>query len=247
MSDKATPRPGAKRAVGPLAFLGAAGVVTALNLIPHGETVLYPLAVFTTWVHEACHALAAWVLGADVLGLLVRPDTSGLATYAFNPQEFGTFSRATTTSAGYLGAALAAAGLLAAARKPVLHRPVLGALTLLLVLTVLLWVRTAFGVVVLLLIAAGLGAVAFALSAEVAKWALLLLGLQTGLNAVMDIRALYYVTGTSDAQTMSRLIGLPPAIWATLWLAIGVVVIVLSFLKSVAGDEPKALPGIRKT
>jgi len=40
------------------------------------------------------------------------------------------------------------------------------------------------------------------------------------------------VNGMSDAQTMSRLVGLPAAFWATLWLAVGGIVLVLSFLKA---------------
>ena len=233
--------------VGPGVFLAAAGIITALNLVPYGETLLYPLAVFTTWVHETFHALVALVLGAHVEGLLVRPDTSGLATYLFNPLDFGTASRAATASAGYLGAALAAAGLMAAARRPLLHRGVLAGLALALVLTIVLWVRTAFGIVVLLLIAAGFGVIALRAPAGVARWTLLLLGLQTALNALFDIRALYYVHGESDAQTMSRLIGLPPAFWATLWLLIGGAVLVRAFLVAVrvrnAATEPKPKTG----
>ena len=218
--------------VGPLAFLGAAVVVTALNLVPYGETVLYPLAIFTTWVHETAHALAATILGAKVQGLLVRPDTSGLATYWYVVNDFGTTSRAITASAGYLGAALAAAGFLAAARRPRLHRIVLATVAGLLVVTTVLWVRTGFGVTMLLVLAAGAAVIAAKGSAGTARWALLLLGLQTGLNAVLDIRALYYVDGTTDAQTMSKVVGLPAWFWATLWLAIGAAVLTRGFLKA---------------
>jgi hypothetical protein len=230
------------REVGPLAFLAAAAAVTVLNLIPYGETLLYPLAVFTTWVHETSHALVALVLGAHVEGLLIRPDTSGLATYLYNVAEFGRMSRAATASAGYLGAALVAAGLLSAARHPRWHRAVLAVLAAGLLLTVALWVRTAFGIFALLLIAAGLAALAVRASAVLARWALLLLGLQTALNALLDIRALYYVQGTSDAQTMSQVIGLPAAFWATLWLLVGGAVLVRTFLVAVHDRKAPVVP-----
>jgi type IV secretory pathway TrbD component len=223
--------------VGPIAFLAAAGVVTVLNLIPHGEMVLYPLAVFTTWVHETCHALVALVLGAKVQGLVVNSDTSGLTTYMYNVADFGTPSRVLTATAGYLGAALVAAGLMGAARRPLLHRIVFGVLAGALVVTTALWVRTGFGVTMLLLLAAAAGGIALRATPAIARWALLLLGLQTALNAVLDIRALYYVHGTSDAETMSRVLGLPPAFWATLWLLLGGAVLVHGFLKAVRGDE----------
>ena len=213
-------------------FLLAAAFVVALNLVPHGEIALYPLAVFTTWVHELSHAIAAIALGADMNGLLVRPDTSGLATYAFDPSSFGTISRAIVASAGYLGAALAGAGLLAAGRTPRLHRPVLASLGFLLVASTILWVRTAFGIVVLPAIAVALGVVALRRSPAAARWALWALGLQTSLNAVLDIRALYYVRAESDAVTMSRVVGLPAAFWATLWLAVGGFVVIRAALRA---------------
>ncbi|MBI5501520.1 MAG: M50 family metallopeptidase [Deltaproteobacteria bacterium] len=235
MKDPPPKAAGAASTVGPLAFLGAAILVTTLNLIPHGETVLYPLAIFTTWVHETAHALAATVLGARVDGLLVRPDTSGLATYWYVVGDFGTTSRAITASAGYLGAALAAAAFLAAARRPGLHRIVLGVVAAGLVVTTALWVRTGFGVTMLLVLAATAGGIAAKGPPPVVRWALLLLALQTGLNAVLDIRALYYVDGPSDARTMSQVVGLPAAFWATLWLAIGAAVLARGFLKALRG------------
>ncbi|NMC72345.1 MAG: hypothetical protein GYA57_20110 [Myxococcales bacterium] len=218
--------------VSPPALLGAAAVVAALNLVPHGETLLYPLALFATWIHETCHALMALACGAEVQGLLVRPDTSGLATYLFDPREFGTGSRALVASAGYVGTALAAAGLLAAVQRPRLHRPVLATLGVGLILTTLLWVRTAFGIIALLLLAAGLGAVVARRTAAAARWTLVLLGLQTALNAVLAIRVLYYAHGENDAATMSELLGLPPAFWATLWLLLGAAAIGWTFLRA---------------
>lgn len=227
--------------VQPWSLLVAAAAVAALNLVPYGETLLYPLALFATWIHETCHALAALAFGADVQGLVVRPDTSGLATYAFDPRAFGTLSRAVVASAGYVGTALAAAGLLSVVQRPRLQRPVLAGLAAGLALTTILWVRTAFGIVVLLLLAAGLAALVARRSSAAARWSLVLLGVQTGLNAVLAIRVLYYARGENDAATMSELVGLPPAFWATLWLLLGAAAVGRAFLRAArltGGKEP---------
>lgn len=230
-------RPARSTPLGPPMLLGAGAVILALNLIPHGETLLYPLAVFTTWAHETCHALAATALGAHVQTVLIRPDTSGLTTYLYGP-GFGRLSHAVVTSAGYLGAALAAAGLLAAARRPRAHQVVFGVLALGLAVTAALWVRTAFGVVALLALAAAATALALRATPVVARVALLLLGLQAGLDAVLDIRALYYVHGTSDAQTMSQVVGLPAAFWATLWLLAGGAVLARVLWQATRSGKP---------
>jgi hypothetical protein len=203
------------------AFLLATAAVAVLNLVPYGGIALYPLALFATWIHELSHAAAALALGADLRGLVVRPDTSGLATYAFDPASFGTASRAITASAGYLGTAIGAAALLSFGARPKTHRPALLALAFLLVASVILWVRTAFGVAALLGLAAALGFLALRRSPAVARWTLWLLGIQTGLNALLDLRALYLVSGPTDARTMSQVVGLPAFFWATLWLAVG--------------------------
>lgn len=61
--------------------------------------ILYPIKLFVTYVHEAGHSLMALLTGGKVIGFVVSPDGSGLATTAGG-------SRALILPAGYLGAAL---------------------------------------------------------------------------------------------------------------------------------------------
>ncbi len=61
--------------------------------------VMAPLRLFVTYVHEAGHSLGALLTGGRVIGFLVSPDGSGLATTAGG-------NRAVVISMGYLGAAL---------------------------------------------------------------------------------------------------------------------------------------------
>ena len=61
--------------------------------------VMAPLRLFVTYIHEAGHSLSAILTGGRVIGFLVSPDGSGLATTAGG-------NRAVVISGGYLGAAL---------------------------------------------------------------------------------------------------------------------------------------------
>jgi hypothetical protein len=74
-------------------------VVFFLWNLPALGGILAPIRLFVTYVHEACHSLAALITGGKVLGFLVSANGSGLATTAGG-------SRLLIIPAGYLGAAL---------------------------------------------------------------------------------------------------------------------------------------------
>lgn len=48
--------------------------------------VLYPFMIFSTWVHESCHGIAAILTGGGVKELYVYKDGSGLA-YTYTSGE----------------------------------------------------------------------------------------------------------------------------------------------------------------
>lgn len=74
-------------------------IVYFLWNVPSLRTILYPLNLFTTYIHEAGHSLAAILTGGQVIGFLVSADGSGLATTAGGNASI-------VIPAGYLGTAL---------------------------------------------------------------------------------------------------------------------------------------------
>jgi hypothetical protein len=60
----------------------------------------------------------------------------------------------------------------------------------------------------------------------VAGFVVSVLAIQVALNAVFDIRMLFFVRGASDAATMARLFALPAWFWAALWMAASVAMLV---------------------
>lgn len=92
-------------------LLVLATVVVALTFfIPYGQFLIYPIALFGTFIHEASHALAAVMSGGKVLGMHVNLDTSGLT------KTMGGVGLL-ISSAGYLGSVLAGAAFLLAGRR----------------------------------------------------------------------------------------------------------------------------------
>lgn len=88
----------------------ATAVVALSFFIPYGQFLIYPIALFGTFIHEASHALATVLTGGKVVGMHVNLDTSGLTkTYG----GIGVF----ISSAGYLGSVIAGAALLLSGRR----------------------------------------------------------------------------------------------------------------------------------
>ena len=191
-----------------------------VSLTPWGPLILYPFTLFTTWVHECGHATVAVLLGGAVASVTIQPDTSGL-TRSLMPAS--TLAQAIVASAGYLTASVIGCFLLSASRVDRRAKPILWTIGALMLLTVVLWMRNLFGAIVVAAWAVALlwlggkrvtkGAAGFALS---------VLAIQVSLNAVFDIRTLFFVRGASDAATMQRLTGAPSWLWAAVWMGLSV-------------------------
>lgn len=198
----------------------AGALCLGVSLTPWGPLMLYPFTLFTTWVHECGHAVAAVLLGGVVASITIQPDTSGL-TRSLMPASV--LAQALVASAGYLTASIVGCFLLTASRVDRRAKPILWGIGAFMLITLLLWIRNLFGAVVVVLWAMALlflggkratkGAAGFAIS---------ILAIQVSLNAVFDIRTLFLVHGASDAATMARLTGAPSWLWAALWMIISI-------------------------
>ena len=173
--------------------------------VPVATTLLYPVRLLVTLVHE----------GGGVQQIALEPDGSGLTL------SLGGW-RPIILSAGYIGAAAVGALMLYLLRTPLGGRASLYALTIVVGALTLFFVRNLFGFV------AGVGlTVALALAArflpDLADLALAaFLAVQLCLMALLDLFNLLFSTGLfpvghNDAVFMSRSIPLPPLLWALLW------------------------------
>ncbi len=125
----------------------AVAVSLLVSLTPWAQLLLYPFKLFTTWVHECSHAVMTVLVGGRVTSITIASDTSGL-TLSVVP--VGRPASGLVASAGYLGAALVGCLLMAATRVENRARPILLALGALMLVTVVVWMRNAFGIAVVL-------------------------------------------------------------------------------------------------
>lgn len=136
------------------AILVAVAVYFAISwFVPFGTTLLYPLTLFTTWVHEMGHGLMGLIMGGEFSELVIRSDASGYAkTYASHG-----WPEALVCAAGLLTPPLMGAVILAFVHGPRRARAALATLALAIMLSVVLYVRSTTGLVAMPAVAALFG------------------------------------------------------------------------------------------
>lgn len=211
-------------------LLWASLITLALWFVPYSDFALYPLRLFITFLHESGHALAAVATGGQVVSLSVSPNTSGLTKTMASPLWMWLIY-----SGGYLGTTVFGALLLQVGR---LHRwQHAGRATLyvaasFMVGATVLWVRDPFTLGVGVFLAVALFGLAKILPPRAADFAAAFLAVQCSLNALGDLRILINLTanhlGDNDAVFMARMYGLPSVLWATLWAAMAVVILLVA-------------------
>jgi hypothetical protein len=182
------------------ALLAAAGATALLWQVPYGDTLLFPFTVLATWFHEMGHGLTALALGGELESLRLHADGSGLASW--RGVGFGRFAAALVAAGGPLGPAIAGAGLVLSGRGPRSSRFALVALAAVLALSALLWVRSLFGFVAVLLLAAAIGALAGWAPRWARGFAVQLLGVQACISTYRQVDYLFARAVVIDGQAV---------------------------------------------
>lgn len=121
--------------------------------VPFGHEVLYPLTLFTTWVHEMGHGLTALLVGGSFEQLEIFSNASGFAIC----REASGWPAALVALGGLLAPPIVGATIIAVVHGPRRARVVLAVLAAALVLSLVVWVRSVTGLVAMPIVAALLG------------------------------------------------------------------------------------------
>jgi Peptidase M50B-like len=222
-------------------------LVVCLNFT-EGRYLLYPFKIFSTFVHELCHAIAALLVGGSVEKLYIYPDGSGLAFTAFTETQ-GEWRQAFVAAGGYPGTAVTGCILLLFRRTTL--GPTIGVLGfgVVICLSCLLWVRNPFGLVALIIEGVALLICGWNLPAHILDNLYSFLAAACCLNAVQSIQALfgdheYYAGGRvitqTDAHTVADYWGGDFRFWASIWFcwSIGLTAAGILFARD-AGPLPR--------
>ena len=195
-------------------------VVLFLPALPFGTYLAYPFVILTTWFHEMGHGLAALAAGQDFRQLQIFANGSGVAQSAV-AADAGAWVGVVIAAGGPLGPSVVGAVLILASARERLWRPALWLMAGAIMLSVVLYVRSATGLIVLPLVAGLLALVAARGKPAMARFALQFVGLLGAFSVVRDFDYLLTreaaVGGAvmlSDTGQMAAITGLPHWLWA---------------------------------
>lgn len=194
--------------------------------IPALDFVLYPLQLFTTFIHEAGHALATLITGGDVVNFSIALDGSGVTTRRGGADWL-------IGPAGYLGAALFGSILFFTVNRfPRLTNPISIGLGVGIALFTIFF---SGGSLIALLIGVGMGMAMMALGLRahpiITMLVLNILAVSTALEAFLDLQYLVFVIDASngsipnDAVQFSQRVTpfIPASMVAVTWAAIAII------------------------
>lgn len=227
-------RTGMPSAVSRRALFAAIGLTLALYALAWWVPLLgwlaWPLLLLSTIVHESGHGLAAMALGADVEGLRVFADGSGVAQYR---ASFGAASTAGVAAAGPLAPPLLAALLFVACRHAGGARVALLGLAGACGLAAMLWAGNLFALGSLVVLGAILAALGWRAGATTRQAAVAFLAIQLGLAAFARADYLFMASARtaagplpSDTAQIALALGLPHWVWGALLAACSLAVLV---------------------
>ncbi|MBV6626274.1 MAG: M50 family metallopeptidase [Rivularia sp. (in: Bacteria)] len=212
-------------------LIGAAAVTIVLWQVPYGDYILYPFSILATWFHEMGHGLAAILLGGDFQQLQIYADGSGVA-YHSGSLFLGPIGRALVSAAGPMGPPIAGAILILASRSfksASISLKILGGFLL---FSVLIWVRSLFGIVAIIL----LGLIILGIGFKGNRWfqgfSIQFLGVQACISTYHQLDYLFTRTagplGLSDTGQIQRQLFLPYWFWGGLMAVASLVLLIQS-------------------
>lgn len=241
-----------------MTLLVAATISVVLWFIPYAEVLTYPFRIFVTFIHEGGHAIAALLTGNSVASMSVAPNASGETYTTYG----GLFSKVLISSAGYLGAMSFGALLLVLIRKAIQARIVLLASGIFIfALTMIfglikplstfsgLW-GVPFTLVSGLFLSVGLVLIARFASARVATFFVSFLAVQCVLNALFDLKTVFFLSSPfeaavqTDAVNMANATGIPALLWTVMWIALALGILWFVMRLYVAGRDQSYQPDL---
>jgi len=213
-------------------LMGAAIATVVLWQVPLGAFVLYPFSILATWFHEMGHGLMAMLLGGRFERLMLYANGSGLAFHS-GGLWLGGAGRALVAAAGLVGPSLAGMLLLrlSVLRLPRVQLGLFG-LGCLLLLSAALWVRTGFGVAMIVGLGVAIAAIPLYAPVWMQYFALQFLGVQACISSFHQLDYLFterVVIGgqamLSDTGRMAEQLLLPYWVWGLLLTALSLVLL----------------------
>jgi hypothetical protein len=221
-------------------WLAGFGLITIiLWQTPFGRTILYPFTLLGTWFHEMGHGLMVLILGGNFIRLEIFPDGSGLAVHS-GSLFLGRIGSAMVAGAGPIGPTIAGSIFILASRKVRSARVMLFILSIFMILSDIIWVRSWTGFLLILLFGLLIFFIALKASDKFQSISLQFLGIQSFISLYLSIGYLFSQGGViegrqflSDTEVIAQNLFLPYWFWGGSILLLSVYLIFKSVRSAV--------------
>lgn len=190
--------------------------------IPCGNYILYPFTILTTWFHEMGHGVTALLLGGHFDKLELFVNGSGIASMSGSLYG-GNIGAALVAAGGPLGPTIIGFCFLVLSKKDRNNNIILWLSLIMMILSLLIWVRTWFGVLFLIVFAGLIFLVNILGSKNVKRNFVRFLGVQGFLSIYVSFGYLFSsgagIGGSSyvsDTGKIAEYLFLPNWFWASM-------------------------------
>lgn len=217
-------------------MVGFAVFTVILWRIPYGMLILYPFTILSTWFHEMAHGVVAMVLGGSFHQLEIYADGSGIAIWSGNVFA-GNIGKALIAAAGPLGPTLAGVLFIIISKDDKKVKITLYVFSAILAFSVIYWIRSIYGIPVILLFAVLVFFAALKMKPNSQKLLLIFIGIQAFLSLYLSIGYLMsqeaYIDNEfhiSDTGVIAQNLFFPYYFWGGLLIFISIFAIVQSII-----------------
>ncbi|MEN8928502.1 MAG: M50 family metallopeptidase [Flavobacteriales bacterium] len=205
----------------------------------YGYYILYPFTILGTWFHEMGHGLMSIIVGGTFEYLEIFNNGSGLAHSSYYDSDFyfnKNIALAMVTAAGLFGPPFVGSVLILMSKSFKKSKFILYILSISMLLSVAIWVRTPVGVIVILSLGALFLFIAIKAKSIIIQLAVQLIGVIACVNTYRQIAYLYTEKVTvggleesfSDTGSIASRLGMTYSFWGTLILIVSFVMLVYS-------------------
>lgn len=214
----------------------------------YGYYILYPFTILGTWFHEMGHGIMAMIVGGEFKLLEIFENGSGLAHWGAAPSDFympKNISKALVSSAGLFGPPVVGSILIMMSKSFKKSKIILYILSVSMLISVAIWVRTTVGVVVISSLGVVFLFIAIKAKPMAKQFVVQIIGIIACVNTYRQIGYLYMdkvnvngVEGNSDTGSIAENLGMTHSFWGTFILILSFVMLVYSlYLRNRARTE----------
>ena len=200
-------------------LIAAALITISLWQIPAGAYILYPFTILATWFHEMGHGLAAIILGGNFHKLQIYGNGSGVAFYS-GRLYLDSIGKALVAIGGPMGPPIAGAVMILASRKLYTASLCLKILGSLLLFSVLVWIRSSFGIITISLLGLIILIISLKAAPQFQIFTTQFLGVQACISTYHQLNYLFSsnagILGLSDTAQIQKYLFLPYWFWGAL-------------------------------